>query len=176
MLLRALPPERLEEVARQRIQELERRYPNASQQGAPQPIVRVRAAQRVKAPISEEAQQAMSDDHWLSAMATHIDEGPIFIGEQVIGGAEELSRGLKKLAAKNPERFSTLVGRMEVTFLPSYFEAILNGLTETQDDSVRPGSLEQVCSVLRRINSLGIQVSGRVVAYAIRALAEETLT
>ena len=175
MLLRALPPERLEEVARQRIQELERRYPNASQQGAPQPIVRVRAAQRVKAPISEEAQQAMSDDHWLSAMATHIDEGPIFIGEQVIGGAEELSRGLKKLAAKNPERFSTLVGRMEVTFLPSYFEAILNGLTETQDDSVRPGSLEQVCSVLRRINSLGIQVSGRVVAYAIRALAEETL-
>ena len=175
MLLRALAPERLGEVARQRIQELERRYPNVSQQGAPQPLTRMRAAQRVKAPISEEAQQAMSDDQWLSAMATHIDEGPIFVGEQVVGGAEELSRGLKKLAAKYPERFSTLVGRMEATLLPSYFEAILNGITETQDESARPGSLEQVCSVLRRINSLGIRVSGRVVAHAIRALAEETL-
>ena len=174
-LLRALEPERLGEVARQRIQELERRYPTASLQGAPQPLTRMRAAQRVKAPISEEAQQAMSDDQWLSAMATHIDEGPIFVGEQVIGGAEKLSRDLKKLTAKNPERFSTLVGRMEATLLPSYFEAILNGLTETQDDPARPGSLEQVCSVLRRINSLGIQASGRVVAYAIRALAEETL-
>ena len=175
MLLRALEPERLGEVARQRIQELERRYPNASQQGAPQPLTKMRAAQRVKAPISEETQQAMSDDQWLSAMATHIDEGPIFVGEQVVGGAEELSRDLKKLAAKDPDRFSTLVDRMEATLPPSYFEAILNGLTETQDESVRPGSLEQVCSVLRRINSLGIPVSGRVVAYAIRALAEETL-
>ena len=117
----------------------------------------------------------MSDDQWLSAMATHIDEWPVFVGEQVVGGAEELSRDLKKLTAENPDRFSTLVGRMEATLLPSYFEAILNGLTETQDDSARPGSLEQVCSVLRRINSLGIQANGRVVAHAIGALAEEIL-
>ena len=117
----------------------------------------------------------MSDDQWLSAMANHIDEGPIFVGEQVVGGAEELSRDLKKLVAKNPERFSRLAGRMEATLPPTYFEAILNGLSDNGDGSVRSGTLEQVCSVLRRIKDLGIQVHGREVAWAIRALAEETL-
>ena len=174
-LLRALAPERLGKIARQRIEELELCFPNAPEPGAPKPLTRENKAQRVLAPISEEAQQDMSDDQWLSAMANHIDEGPIFVGDQVVGGAEELSRDLKKLVAKNPERFSRLAGRMEATLPPTYFEAILNGLSDNGNGSVRSGTLEQVCSVLRRIKDLGIQVHGREVAWAIRALADETL-
>ena len=174
-LLRALAPERLGEIAGQRIEELELCFPNAPEPGAPKPLTRENKAQRVLAPISEEVQQDMSDDQWLSAMTNHIDEGPIFVGDQVVGGAEELSRDLKKLVAKNPERFSRLAGRMKATLPPTYFEAILNGLSDNGNGSVRSGTLEQVCSVLRRIKGLGVQVHGREVAWAIRALADETL-
>ena len=174
-LLRALAPERLGEIARQRIEELELCFLNAPEPGAPKPLTRENKAQRVLAPISEEAQQDMSDDQWLSAMANHIDEGPIFVGDQVVGGAEELSRDLKKLVAKDPECFSALAGRMEATLPPTYFEAILSGLSDNGNGSGRAGTPEQLYSVLRRIKDLGIQVHGREVAWAIRALAEETL-
>ena len=175
-LLRALAPERLGEIAGQRIEELELCFPNAPEPGAPKPLTRENKAQRVLAPISEEVQQDMSDDQWLSAMTNHIDEGPIFVGDQVVGGAEELSRDLKKLVAKNPERFSRLAGRMKATLPPTYFEAILNGLSDNGNGSVRSGTLEQVCSVLRRIKGLGIQVHGREVAWAIRAVGGRNFT
>ena len=175
VLLRALAQERVGEDARLRIQELERRYPNAPQRGAPQPHTRKNEAQRVKAPIPQETQQDMSDAQWLSAMAKHTGESPTFVGEQFVGGAMELSQDLKKLVAKNPERFSALVNQMEATLPPTYFEAILKGLTDNADESGRAGTLEQVCSVLRGIRDLGVQVHGQEVAWAIRALAEETL-
>ena len=175
VLLRALAQERVREDARQRIQELERRYPNAPQRGAPQPHTRKNEAQRVKAPISEEIQQNMTDAQWLSAMAKHTGESSTFVGEQFVGGAMELSQDLKKLVAKNPERFSALVNQMEATLPPTYFEAILKGLSDNGNGSGRAGTLEQVCSVLRRIRDLGVQVHGQEVAWAIRVLAEETL-
>ena len=87
----------------------------------------------------------------------------------------EFSQDLKKLVAKDPERFSALANQMDATPPPTYFEAILKGLTDNGDGSGRAGTLEQVCSVLRRIRDLGVQVHGQAVAWAIRALAEETL-
>ena len=113
----------------------------------------------------------MSDAQWLSAMANHTGDSRTFVGEQFVGGAMELAQDLKKLVAKNPERFSALVNQMEATLPPTYFEAILKGLTDSGDGSGRAGTLEQACSVLRRIRDLGVQVDGREVAWAIRALA-----
>ena len=175
VLLRALAQERVGEDARRRIQELERRYPTAPQRGAPQPHTRKIEAQRVKAPIPQETQQHMSDAQWLSAMAKHTGELPAFVGDQFVGGAPELSQDLKKLVAKDPERFSELANQMEATLPPTYFEAILKGLTDNGDGSGRAGTVGQVCSVLRRIRDLGVQVHGQEVAWAIRALAVETL-
>ena len=174
-LLRALAQERVGEDARQRIQELERRFPNAPQRGAPQPHTREHKAQRARAPIAEEAQQHMSDAQWLSAMAKHTGEWRTFVGAQFVGGAVELSQDLKKLAAKNPERFAALVDQMEATLPPTYFEAILKGLSDNGNGSGRAGTLEQVCSVLRRIRDLGVQVHGVEVGWAIGALSEEAL-
>ena len=175
VLLRALAKERVGEDARQRIQELERRYPNAPQRGAPQPYTRKNEAQRVMAPIPQETQLHMSDAQWLSAMAKHTGDLPAFVGDQFVGGAMTLSQDLKKLVAKDPERFSGLVNQMDATLLPIYFEAILNGLTDNGDGSGRAGTLEQVCSVLRRIRYLGVEVHGQEIAWAIRSLAKETL-
>ena len=98
-----------------------------------------------------------------------------FVGEQFVGGAMELSQDLKKLVAKNPERFSALVNQMEATLPPTYFEAILKGLSDNGNGSGRAGTLEQVCSVLRRIRDLGVQVHGVEVGWAIGALSEEAL-
>jgi hypothetical protein len=175
VLLRALAQERVREDARQRIQELERRFPNAPQRGAPQPHTREHKAQRARAPIAEEIQQHMSDAQWLSAMAQHTGDSRTFVGEQFVGGAMELSQDLKKLVAKNPERFSALVNQMEATLPPTYFEAILKGLSDNGNGSGRAGTLEQVCSVLRRIRDLGVQVHGVEVGWAIGALSEEAL-
>ena len=175
VLLRSLDQVRVREDARQRIQELERRYPDAPERGTPQPLAPKHEAQRVRSPISEEAQQHMSDAQWLSEMAKHTGEWPTFVGAQFVGGAVELSQDLKNLAAKNPERFSALVDQMEATLPPTYFEAILKGLSDNGNGSSRAGTLEQVCSVLRRIRDLGVQVHGEEIAWAIRALAEEAL-
>ena len=117
----------------------------------------------------------MADAQWLSAMAQHTGDSRTFVGEQFVGGAMELSQDLKKLVAKNPERFSALVNQMEATLPPTYFEAILKGLSDNGNGSGRAGTLEQVCSVLRRIRDLGVQVHGVEVGWAIGALSEEAL-
>ena len=174
-LLRALAQERVGKDARQRIQELERRFPNAPERGAPQPLTPDHGAQRVGSPISEEAQQHMSDAQWLSAMANHTGEWPTFLEDRFVGGAVELSQDLAKLVPKDPERFSTLVNRMGATLPPTYFEAILQGLTSEGETSGRAGTLDQVCSVLRRVRDLGVPVHGGEIARAVRALAEEAL-
>ena len=175
VLLRALEQERVGEDSRQRIQELKCRYPNAPQRGAPKPYARNNEAQRARAPISQETQQQMSDAEWLSAMAKYTGQLPAFVGRQFVGGALEISQDLKKLAATNPERFAALANQMDATIPPTYFEAILRGLIDSGDGAGRPGTLEQVCSVLRRIRDLGVSVHGQEIAWATRALAEETL-
>ena len=174
-LLRSLAHERVGEDGRKRIQELERRFPSALERGAPQPQAERHEFHHVGPPISEEAQQHMSDDQWISAMVKHTGDRPTFVGGQLVGGAVELSRDLKKLAAENPIRFSALVNRMEGALPPIYFGAILRGLTDKRNGSGRAGNLEQVCSVLRRIRDLGAQVYPREIAGAIGALSDEAL-
>ena len=174
-LLRSLAQERVGEDGRQRIQELERRFPSAPERGAPQPPAARHGFQHVGSPISEKAQQHMSDDQWISAMVKHTGDRPSFVGGQLVGGAVELSRDLAKLAAENPARFSALVIRMEATVPPIYFGAILRGLSGKGNGSSRPGTLKQVCLVLRRIKGLDVQVHGGEVARAIGALSDEAL-
>ena len=174
-LLRSLAQERVGEDGRQRIQELERRFPSAPEHGAPQPPAAGHGFQHVGSPISEKAQQHMSDDQWISAMVKHTGDRPSFVGGQLVGGAVELSRDLEKLAAENPARFSALVIRMEATVPPIYFGAILRGLSGKGNGSGRPGTLEQICLVLRRIRDLGAQVYPREIAGAIGALSDEAL-
>ena len=174
-LLRALAEGRIADSTRRRIQELERRFPYAKERGTPHPPTAENAAQWVGPPISGEAQQYMSDDQWLSAMAKYSSESPDWRGDQVVGGAVELSRGLETLVRKDPERFRVLANKMGETYSTAYFEAILNGLTRSEEGSGRAGTLEQVCSVLRRIRHLDVAIIGAAVAWAIGALAEESV-
>ena len=174
-LLRALPQERIGETARRRIQELERRFPEASERGAARPPTEEHGFQAVGPPIPAENQVRMSDDHWLSAMAKYTNYRSTVRGGRFVGGAMELSRGLERSVRENPGRFSSLATRMEATLQPIYFEAILRGLTVEEEGSGRSGTVEQVYLVLRTIMELGVQVHGQEIARAVGSLAEAAL-
>ena len=172
-LLRALDRTRLSASTHRRIQELERRFPDAPEYGAPEPPAESERVSFVGPPIPQENQFLMTDDQWLRAMqkyssVTEDMTRPIANS----GGALELSRGLEALVKDDPARFSRLVNRMDASLHPYYFEAILRGLTNGKG-SDRPGTLDQVCSVLRRIADIKAAVSEQVLANAIEALADE---
>lgn len=175
-LLRALAQERIAGTTHRRIQELDRRFPKASERGAARPPAAEHGFQAAGPPIPAEAQLSMSDDHWLSAMAAYAKPRATFRGGRFVGGAVELSRGLTTLVRKEPARFAALANRMDATHTPIYFEAILRGLTAHENEVGRSGTRDQACSVLRRIAHVGVQVPGREIANAIGALAEEDLS
>ena len=175
-LLRALPEEWISDSTHRRIQELERRFPNSPEPGVPQPLERKRPASFIGSPIPEDAQCHMSDAQWLSAMAEYTDEWSTFRKGRFVGGAVQLSRGLEKLARENPERFANLANRMDQTHPHIYFEATLKGLSVSDEGyACAIGTVEQVCSVLRRIRDIDIPVSGVCVAWAVGSLAGEAL-
>ena len=175
MLIRALDQGRISESTRRRIRELERRFPETSERGAPQTPAEEHGIQKMGPPIPAEAQLKMSDDHWLSAMAKYTNYRSTFRGGRFVGGAVELSRGLTALVRNDPARFVALANRMDATHPPAYFEAILRGLTADENKSVRAGTRDQACSVLRRIAEVGVHVPGIEIARAIGALAEEAI-
>ena len=172
-LLRALPEERISDGARRRIQELERRFPGAPERGSPRPPDADSGATWTGSPISAADQRLMRDEQWLTAMAKYRSaEEDAARGGTIVGGASEFSRGLEALAREHPERFAALANRMDASLHSLYFEAILRGLTHGEG-SDRPGTLDQVCGVLRRITDIGVGVSEKVLADAVGALADE---
>ena len=172
VLLRSLDQERLAETTRRRIQELERRFPNVPAPSAPQSYEAERVFQRVDPPISEEAQQRMSDKQWLSAMAEYRTGGPIIRGDKMVGGSKQLAQGLAMLVSNDPERFASLVNQMDATYPAVYLEAILTGLTGNERGPDRVGTPEQVCTVLRRIRDVRVPISGTAVSRAVGAVAD----
>ena len=175
VLLRALDQDRILDSTLQRIRELERRFPEARERGSPEPPHQEDGFQAAISPIPTEALPHMSDTHWLSAMAKYSGDRSAMREGQFVGGALELSRDLERSVREDPGRFSSLATLMDATLPPIYFEAVLRGLTTKEEGSGRSGTVDQVCSVLRRIAEVGAQVPGREIASAIGALAEETL-
>ena len=172
-LLRVLDETRFSASACQRIQELERRFPDAPERGVPQPPAESELdGGWVSSPIPQKVQPRMTDGQWLRAMEKYPNVGPNFTEGAISGGALELSRDLADLTKDDPARFARLADRMNATLHPYYFEAILRGLTNGKG-SDRPGTLDQVCSVLRRIADIKVAVSEQVLANAIGALANE---
>ena len=173
-LLRALPFERTSERARRRIQELERRFPDAQERGAPRPPEDDdRAAHWVGPPIPPTAQALMSDDHWLVAMEEYTSDRSEIRDGHFVGGAIELSRGLENLLPTDTERFAALVERMHAGINPVYFEAILRGLAPMSNGRTLVGTPVQVWRVIRLIKELGVAVRGEEVARAAAATVEE---
>ncbi len=175
-LLRALDERRLSKSARRRIQELERRFPEAPERGPPHPpSPDDYAPEWVGSPISSADQLRMTDAQWLAAMSRYRTEREDQArASEVVSGAYALSRALEQRVGEDPDRFARLAELMDGSQNPVYFAAILRGLTGSRG-AARPGTYEQMCSVLRRIADIGVRGVERTVADAIASLADEDI-
>ena len=175
-LLRALDEKRLSEGARRRIEELERRFPEAPERGVPRPPSPGDfAARAVGPPISLADQRRMTNAQWLAAMDRYRNEREDWTpGGRIVGGANELSRGLEELVREDPGRFAGLAGQMDGSQNPAYLVAMLRGLTGPRG-AERPGTCEQICSVVRHIAGAGVTGIEDTLADAIGTLADEDI-
>lgn len=173
-LLWCLPENRIQASIRRRIRELEARFPDEPRRGTPQSLNDDGSAWAVSA-ISDEEALEISDERWLETMRDVVRTGETFQGNRFVGGVHELAQTLERAAAQAPARFSTLIDQLNASDPPEYFEAVLRGLTKSEEGSPRSGSLAQACRVMGRIKELGVPVPGRQIAHAIGELAEELL-
>ena len=128
-LLSSIPDERRSRRVIKRIGELERKFhaPSGEPRG-----VRVRAG-LVVSPIAPQAADRMTDEQWLRAIRKYQGRGSWFgKGDELVGGATELSRELERRTKENPDRFGRLASRLPSDADPAYLSGVLRGLAGTE--------------------------------------------
>jgi hypothetical protein len=166
LLLEVLPEERLSEQAKRRLQEW-RRKPNTVSE---RPWV-VRGGW-VQSPLPTTATALMNDRQWLRAIERYADDTEkAYLENEILGGARQLSSVLESLAKDQPVRFAHLCLKLPPKTNPCYFDAVLRGLAEAQDE-LDP---DLVASVLRRCHAVEGQPCGRWIARLAQRNAERDL-
>lgn len=173
-LLWCLAENRVRESTRRRIQELEDLFPEKQRRGAPQVLDDDGFGWSVS-PISDDQALEISDERWLETMRDVARTGETYQGNTFVGGVNELAQTLERATAQEPARFSALSDRLHASDSPEYFEAVLRGLTKSEEASPRAGSLQQACQILDRIREFRVTIPSAQIAHAIAALAEEPL-
>jgi hypothetical protein len=164
-LLQALSSSRLSAPARANLRQLERKFPTLQHETP----VGMRGG-AVGPPISDDAQNKMSDEQWLNAMrkysGVHFRNAPDISSA---GGEHQLAISLMSHAQAEPARFAALAKKMPDDFPASYFEAILNGIAaslDTQPPSVdHKAKPDQLAALVCRVHSLPEHPCGRAIAW-----------
>jgi hypothetical protein len=138
--LKSVPPELLSPTARDRLGELERKFPGFELR-PPQGSV----GGFIGSPIDQAAQATMSDEAWLGAMRKYDDSGyehPDFLK----GGARQLASSLAEQVKANPERFYRLAAKcFDENISLHYIAAVISGLAGSD------ASAEWVFDLVRRL-------------------------
>lgn len=116
-------------VARTRLGELQRKFKSPER---PPRGIRVGW---VGPPITPAATERMTDAQWIRAMNKYTADWGNPGGPGLTGGAVQLSRQLKPLAAKTPQRFIALGQKLSPKTNPVYMDAILEGVAEAAEDN-----------------------------------------
>lgn len=184
-LLRSLEPARLSHRARLRIEELERKFPNA-RFDPPKEL----GVHWVGPPIPPNKTKLMTDEQWLSAMRKYHRESSIAADDFPKGGATELARVLEADAKRDRRRFASLALIMDDGISRVYFSAILDGIVnEDPDDDPEtkrprpappPLDAETLAALMRRVHALpgrpcGISICRAIVRTANRELPPDIL-
>ena len=126
-LLEGIQTSRLSRKGWRRLQELRRKFADRLPTEA-KPF----EGGYVRSPIPEESARKMSDRAWLRAMETHSSGSSTrSFTNPWVGGALELSRELGKLTKEDPARFANLIHGIPDDGSIVYFEAILQGITDS---------------------------------------------
>ena len=127
-----------------------------------QPSLRQRCKAGFQSPIPQASAKLMTDDRWLSAMDKHRTDQTDF--GTLTGGVHELSGVLRSEAANDPTRFARLALRMTADTHPSYVNAILEALMQTQNSV----DATLVFDVVRHVAALGNDDTDQALTMALR--------
>ena len=163
-LLSGVTATRYSPEANKRLEELRRKFGQV-QPETPKPM----KVEYVPSPIPEHAAGKMSDDQWLSAIRQHNDEHGFRQDGHFAGGALQLSRVLESQVRQDPQRFAELVSEFPDEANPSYFEAVLRGISDANLDL---GTIVRVCQRCHRIEGRPL---GRVICEPIANAAHGDL-
>jgi len=166
LMLTAFPPERLSPEGLARLDEWRRKFPG--RKVVPPTVSR---AHTVGSPIEAESVKRMTDDQWLSALATYSEEisrrrGPDFFA---VGGAHQLSGVLEAEVKGDPLRFSKLVKRFPPNTHRYYFHAVLRGLKESSAD------MDTVFDIVRYVFAMPSKPFHRYLCDAIAKFGKEAI-
>jgi len=145
--LRSVPPELLSPAARDRLGELERKFPGFELR----PPAGFQFTQ-VGPPIETAAQEKMSDEAWLGAMRKYDDSTAWGAPreEALKGGVVELSRAFVEQVKNDPQRFYHLAQqRFDETISLHYIAAVISGLADS--DAPAEWVFDLVCRFAPRI-------------------------
>ena len=161
-LLSGITATRRSREANKRLEELRRKF-RQPEPDAPRPM----KAERVPSPIPERRADKMSDGQWLSAIRQYDSEGS-GVGQHghFVGGAHELSRVLENQVKQEPERFAKLVLEFPDDANPSYFEAVLRGISDANLD------LEAVVTVCERCHRIEGRPLGREICEPLASFSQ----
>ena len=127
-------------------------------------------AQWAQSPIPEDATKWMNDEQWLSAIQHHDTDTHEFTEQgDLVGGARELSRTLEDRVKHEPERFAELVLNFPDHTHPSYFGAVLRGLSDTNLD------IATIVKVSKRCHQIEGRPVGRYVCDLIASSAQNNV-
>ncbi|PJN59817.1 hypothetical protein PAEAM_28520 [Paenibacillus sp. GM1FR] len=124
-ILSSISSENLSSHGKQRLMELERKFPEYQASDNPRRI-RGRA---VGAPIDAESVRKMTNQQWKKAMTKY--QRGVRHSDWSKGGAESLARLLQEQVRKEPERFINFFSVNKDDFDHNYVQAVLNGLSES---------------------------------------------
>jgi hypothetical protein len=159
-LLEALPEGRLSARAKRRLQEWQRKPTTLA--GARPWVVR---GGWVRSPLPEAATRRMNDRQWLGAMGRYADENQRgWFGNDLLGGAHQLSIELQKRVKEEPVRFARLCLQFPRDTNSCYFNAMLWGLTEAEDEL----DLDLLTSVLKRCHDVPERPCGEWIARLVQ--------
>ena len=128
-LLSAIPPELRSVRANQEVQGLEGRF------GPPEGGAREIAVDAVESPLDRSTVDAMTDEQWLSAIATHRSKAGMPNAAELKDGAWKLANHLAARAGEDPDRFARLALKLPADAHPVYLDRTLAVLKTTTIES-----------------------------------------
>jgi hypothetical protein len=165
-LLEALQASRRSQAANTLYSELDRKFPNRERES---PKSEDDSFGWVGSPISQDAQGKMSDDQWIRAFRKYQNKqfkSPL----SMAGGEHELAQALESRTKEDPTRFCMLASKMPSDLAPTYFEAVLRGVTARgQDIAIDPQLLDATCDLVRRIHQIPNRPSGRWLCWLVQS-------
>lgn len=170
-LLAAMDQSRLGPSGRARLLELRTKFPDVTHE-PPKPM----EGAGVGSPIPADAQEKMTDDQWLSAMAKYAGaERRRDRNFGASGGEYQLAQSLESKAKADPKRFVALTKKMPTNLPASYFDAILRGVAATAppDESSAEGlTLSDIVALVERAHALPGRPCGRWITHLVERWAK----